>query len=360
MKAKKLAIYNLVVVVVLFLLLAGTTYAAWVGPTQAPPSGNVDTPINAGGAIPRIPQIKSGQLGVGTGVDPMLFNDPRIHFQVGNNIAVLGGIGILGNMRIRGQIYDGLNISAEAVNLENPNPPEINIVKIASPNVNPNNPSIRLSDLDAETGATDGGAFIEFINQNGTGVTRDVRIWNYTGNPFDQLRRSSLVFLGRPGNEQDVRIGIGTRDPVRRLTIAGGMRVEGSGHFTGNLSTDGTKPFIQEHPTDPTKNIVYIALEGGEAGTYVRGEGQLVNGEARITIPEHFSLVTEDFGLTAQVTPRDEMNGLRVVSITPKELVVKELKNGKSNVKFYYHINGLRIGYSDHEPIQERVLLPEE
>ncbi|MBI1744105.1 hypothetical protein HYR54_13710, partial [Candidatus Acetothermia bacterium] len=66
----------------------------------------------------------------------------------------------------------------------------------------------------------------------------------------------------------------------------------------GDLFVTGTKSFVQDHPTDPTKQIVYVALEGGEAGTYVRGTGQLVNGEAVIELPEHFGLVTNDQRLT--------------------------------------------------------------
>jgi hypothetical protein len=45
-------------------------------------------------------------------------------------------------------------------------------------------------------------------------------------------------------------------------------------------------------PSDPGKEIVYVALEGGEAGTYVRGTGQLNDGKAVLALPEHFRLVT--------------------------------------------------------------------
>lgn len=117
----------------------------------------------------------------------------------------------------------------------------------------------------------------------------------------------------------------------------------------------GTVSFIQDHPTDSTKQIVYISLEGPEAGTYIRGQGQLINGEAEIRLPDHFSLVTEpNSRLTAQVTPIDESNGLKAVYLSNSAIKVKELNNGQSNARFYYFVNGIRKGYVDFNPVQTK------
>jgi len=125
--------------------------------------------------------------------------------------------------------------------------------------------------------------------------------------------------------------------------------------INGSLQVTGTKNFIQDHPTDLTKQIVYVCLEGGEAGTYQRGSGQLVNGVAEIALPEHFSLVTNsDEGLTAIVSPRGNCNGLYVEQITTSKIVVRELNNGTSNVCFDFIVNGIRIGYENHEVIQSK------
>jgi type II secretory pathway pseudopilin PulG len=138
-------------------------------------------------------------------------------------------------------------------------------------------------------------------------------------------------------------VGIGTAGPAEKL------------HVVGNIYKTGTVSFIEDYPGDPTKQIVYVSLEGPEAGTYIRGQGQLVRGEAEIQLPEHFALVTEpSSGLTAQVTSIDESNGLRVVSLSNSVLKVKELNNGQSNTRFYYFINGLRKGYADFNPIQAK------
>ena len=121
---------------------------------------------------------------------------------------------------------------------------------------------------------------------------------------------------------------------------------------TGNLSVSGTKAFVQAHPTDPEREIVYIALEGGEAGTYVRGSGQLQSGKAVLALPEHFGLVTENSGLTVQLTPRGQWLQLYVVELDTAQLVVREAQ-GKSGV-FDYLIQGVRRGSEPHEVIRTK------
>jgi hypothetical protein len=67
---------------------------------------------------------------------------------------------------------------------------------------------------------------------------------------------------------------------------------------------------------------------------------------ARVTLPEHFSLVTEKEGLTVQVTPRENCNGLYVAEVTTTYVVVRELQGGKSDARFDFFVNGVRAGYS--------------
>jgi hypothetical protein len=122
----------------------------------------------------------------------------------------------------------------------------------------------------------------------------------------------------------------------------------------GNLACGGVKSFVQEYPDDPTREIHYASLEGGEAGTYVRGSGQLVNGEATIALPEHFALVTNEKGLTATVTPLGECNGLWVVRKSPSEIVVKELQHGTSDAKFDFLVQGKRLGYENYQVVRDK------
>src|SRR5205823_9568316 len=126
----------------------------------------------------------------------------------------------------------------------------------------------------------------------------------------------------------------------------------GDVQVNGNLSVTGNKAFVQTHPTDPSREIVYIALEGGEAGTYVRGSGQLQSGKAVLALPEHFGLVTEPSGLTVQLTPRGEWLQLYVVELDTAQLVVREAQ-GKSGV-FDYLIQGVRRDSEPHEVIRTK------
>ncbi len=120
----------------------------------------------------------------------------------------------------------------------------------------------------------------------------------------------------------------------------------------GNFSVTGNKAFVQAHPTDPEREIVYVALEGGEAGTYLRGSGQLQSGKAVLALPEHFGLVTATEGLTVQLTPRGEWLHLYVVELDTAQLVVREAQ-GKSGA-FDYLIHGVRRGYEQHEVIRTK------
>ena len=111
---------------------------------------------------------------------------------------------------------------------------------------------------------------------------------------------------------------------------------------------------MQDHPTDPIKEIVYTSIESGEVRTLLTGSAELKNGEAVISLPEHFSLVTNNEGLTAVATPTQESNGLYVSYKDNKKLIVKEINNGRSDTTFDYIITGIRTDYEDKEIIRDK------
>lgn len=126
-------------------------------------------------------------------------------------------------------------------------------------------------------------------------------------------------------------------------------------HVNGDITATGVKFFVEDHPTDATKEIAYISLEGPEAGTYTRGSAQLKNGVAKIELPEDFHLVTNTEGLTAQITPRGPVQSmLYVESVTPTTLVVRASNKKDGDVKFDFMINGVRSGYEDHQVIRDK------
>ena len=120
-------------------------------------------------------------------------------------------------------------------------------------------------------------------------------------------------------------------------------------HTVGNTSATGTKSFVEPHPTDATKVIRYVAMEGGEAGTYFRGKGRFVNGLAVIPVPEHFRLVTDEDGLTVQITPIGFSARVSVTSASLNEIVAESSRD----VEFYYHVNGVRQTFKDFRPMDD-------
>ncbi len=115
----------------------------------------------------------------------------------------------------------------------------------------------------------------------------------------------------------------------------------------GDFGGSGAKYFVEPHPTDASKVIRYVSLEGPEAGTYFRGRGRFQNGLATIEVPEDFRMVTDPEGLSIQVTPIGEFASVAVVRLDLEEILVK----GSRNVEFFYTVNGVRKTHRDLKPI---------
>jgi hypothetical protein len=125
----------------------------------------------------------------------------------------------------------------------------------------------------------------------------------------------------------------------------------------GQIGASGAKPFIEPHPTDATREIAYVALEGPEAGTYFRGRGRIQNGTGIIEVPESFRLVSDEDGLTVQITPIGQAVNVAVISADLNTITVR---SSAKNLEFYYVVNGVRKAFKDWEVITEnRHYVPE-
>ncbi|MEA3358673.1 MAG: hypothetical protein U9R17_04610 [Thermodesulfobacteriota bacterium] len=138
------------------------------------------------------------------------------------------------------------------------------------------------------------------------------------------------------------------------IDYSGNVGFAGDVGIYGNLTVFGFKGFAQPHPDDPSKQIVYVCLEGGESGVYVRGTSELKNGRIEIDLPEHFSLVAGEDSLTVQVTPLGDCPGLFVQEKTPNRIIIRESQGGKSSIRFDYLVMGIRRGFENHKVIQEK------
>ena len=152
------------------------------------------------------------------------------------------------------------------------------------------------------------------------------------------------------------------------IAVGGGVTSAAgyAGYFSGGRGVyvggdlevvGGTKSFVEPHPTDPTREIAYVSLEGPEAGTYIRGAADLRAGEARVELPEHFALVTNAEGLTVQLTPVGEPLVLYIAEQSPERIVVREA-SGRDG-RFNYLVQGVRKGHEDHQVIRDRMPRPE-
>ena len=142
-----------------------------------------------------------------------------------------------------------------------------------------------------------------------------------------------------------------------RVNAAGTTQTSGlvgsdgsDGLYTGNsLTVVGTKAFLEPHPAEAGKTIRYIALEGGEAGTYFRGRGRFKGGVAIIDVPEDFRMVSAEEGLTVQVTPIGQTANVAVLDLNLDRITVKSTRD----VEFFYTVNGVRDAFRHTQVIEE-------
>lgn len=189
-------------------------------------------------------------------------------------------------------------------------------------------------------------------NSNG-----ESRVFSYIGNEDD-----GRIFLYGPNGNPNVGISSLTSDnDYGYIGVLDDNGVEQAALYIdnngqGQISLSGAKNFKVPHPNDPTKDIWYTSLEGPEAAMYVRGTATLVNGEATIELPEHFSVLAAEKGITVLTSPLSaDSKGLAIVSKSTSLVTVKELFNGTGNYEFDWEVKCVRRGYEDYEVVRPRL-----
>jgi hypothetical protein len=146
--------------------------------------------------------------------------------------------------------------------------------------------------------------------------------------------------------EGDLGISFGDADPGNCVGPCSGPPW---GVFSfGNLGASGVKNFVEPHPTDPTRVILYASLEGPEVGTYLRGTARTEGGRAVISLPDHFRMVTDEEGMTVQLTPVGDFASMYVESEDLTQIVVRSSKD----VTFHYLVQGVRRAFKGFEPVE--------
>jgi hypothetical protein len=218
-----------------------------------------------------------------------------------------------------------------------------------------------LGEADGTTGVTYGVEGLNFSNASGA-----AGVYGVIGNPAFSSTvlniTAGVTGIGGPtgGGVQAGVMGAGTSRGVTGYQcnpgcgsggIVGASATAGL-HSFGDITAGGTKSFVEPHPSDASRQIVYIALEGGEAGTYFRGRGRFVRGQAVISVPEDFRLVTESEGLTVQITPMGRMAQVGVVNADLNSISAESSRD----VEFSYLVHGFRRGFTDRQPIQDNTI----
>jgi hypothetical protein len=110
------------------------------------------------------------------------------------------------------------------------------------------------------------------------------------------------------------------------------------------------KLFCVPDPEDVTRDIWYGCIEGPELAMYVRGTARLVNGRARIELPDHFRKLADEQGMTVQMTPLSiDSKGLCVVRKGLDGIEVMELRNGRGNYEFDWEVKAVRKEHRDFQ-----------
>ena len=338
----------------------------WLGRTSDGMS-----PLNVGLSLDRNDQVGIGILdaetklhvynGAGGGSDPSatydtlaIENDAANYLNIITPTTAYGGI--LFSDDVRGRGYIAYNHSTDDMSFRTAGVNKMILTGNGRVGIGTTAPNTLLSL--GGTGET-GGISI------GDNQTTPARLYHTTtalrvDAPGDRIQFGSSEYIEDCGNysislsssvPSSTLVGIGTDAPSHNLHVVGDI------YASGDISCGGDKLFLQDHPIDPNKEIAYICLEGGEAGTYVRGTGKLSNGRAIINLPDHFSLVTAAQGLTAQVTPKDGKAAgyIYFEEVTPEYIVVMESGGGISDATFDYLVMGVRKGHEDHQVIREKI-----
>jgi hypothetical protein len=119
-------------------------------------------------------------------------------------------------------------------------------------------------------------------------------------------------------------------------------------HAGSLVITGATKNFAAPHPEDPSKEIKYASVEAPTVDVYFRGTAELVNGIARITIPDHFRFTARDGTYMTTLTPVGRSVTLSVDQEGPDGIVVR----GSGNARFHYVVFAERAEIEGFEPVQ--------
>ena len=109
----------------------------------------------------------------------------------------------------------------------------------------------------------------------------------------------------------------------------------------------GPKNFVSPHPEDPGLEIRYASVEAPTVDVYFRGTATLVNGYARVEVPDHFRFTARDGTYMTELTPVGRSVALSVEEEGPEGIVVR----GEGNARFHYVVYAERAEIVGYQPV---------
>lgn len=162
---------------------------------------------------------------------------------------------------------------------------------------------------------------------------------------------TGVVYLG-DGSSWTAKLALGTHEQSdgESNVVFGTDAVQ----IDGDIEVSGTKNFVQAVTTNTgQRDVVYTATEAPVPRTETSGVAQLEDGKAEISLPEHFSWVTDDDEpLLVQTTPYSvDSSGLAVEDQSVHRLVVEDC-DGTGDYEFAYTVKGTRKGHAEKEVVR--------
>lgn len=129
--------------------------------------------------------------------------------------------------------------------------------------------------------------------------------------------------------------------------INGATVINGATKVNGAFNVTGSKNFVIPHPISPSsKCLVHSTLEGPEAAVFYRGEAQLQNGTATVTLPPYFEALTRAEARTVLLTPiveNDEpVSALAATRVRHGCFTVRMIADGNPSQCFWWEVKALR------------------
>lgn len=161
---------------------------------------------------------------------------------------------------------------------------------------------------------------------------------------------NSIITLSALGGAPNNGL-IAVQDDSRKSKAFMYVDALGNGNVGANYMQADLYKSYTIYPKDSNLYISNTVLQGTEAATYIRGTAQLINGNANIILPDHFSQTVSSSKITVMLTPLSaDSKGIAVLNKTASGFVAQELFAGSGNYEFDYEVKGIRKGY-ENEPV---------